>query len=124
MKIAAGDDIALTIPGNKHQRIIHRRIHLNFECPPAEFQRVPHRAMHLGNTAQRVRILYASAVFVGFANLAAGHQSPQIGCDPHLSGMWPGSVNAFIKRDRSSFQSFERHGAGDVSQLRHAFSSI
>ena len=42
----------------------------------------------------------------------------------HLTRMRSRRVNAFIKRDRRSFQSFERHRAGNIGQPRQSFGAI
>ena len=61
MEIAAGNHFAGV---GENQRIVGRRIHLDFDRFPGPAHCVFGRAMHLRHAAQRIGILHFAAVFM------------------------------------------------------------
>jgi hypothetical protein len=79
-------------------------------------QRVAHRAMHLRDAAQRIRILHAAAVAMRIADLALFEQAAQVRSGLDLSGMGSSLLNALVESDVGSLERIARHGADDIGR--------
>ena len=122
MKIAAGKNFARF---GKHQRIVGGAAGFNFDNVARVRQRVTNRAVDLRHAAQA----YASCTRGSFsrcdcANLTVAQQLAQVRRYFDLPAMRTRRVNAFIESDRRSFQSFERHRAGNICEARQLFCAM
>src|SRR5512146_1878375 len=109
MEISAADNVAFRRSDGclwrthllrlyEHQRIVHRRVHLDLECLATMRERIAYRAVYLRNTAQRIRVLNAPAVLVRLADrILAFQHAPHIRRNLHLPLMWAGLVNALVE---------------------------
>ena len=123
MKITTGNNVAFAVALYKHQRIIDRRVHLNFKCPSAKCQRIAHCAVDLRNAAQRICVLHSPALAMGFANLAALEHLSQISRRRNLARMRTRAVNSLIKCYVGAPQRIQRHRANHVGRIRQRLSS-
>ena len=80
-------------------------------------KRVTHRAMHLRDAAQRIRILHAAAVAMRIADLTLFEQTAQVRSGPDLSGMGSSLLNALVESDVGSLEGIARHRADDVGRV-------
>ena len=86
-------------------------------------QRIAHRAVHLRDAAQRVRVLHPAAVAMRFANLAAFEHLAQIRRSLHLSAVRTRFVNAFIEGRVGAFQRVAAETAQHVGGIHQRFRS-
>ena len=121
LRRTGGDARPSRIALHEHQRIIHCRVGLGLKNRAAIRQRVAHRAVHLRDAAQRVRILHSPALAMRLAKLAALEHAPQIGRRLKLSSMRPRAMDAFIERDIGSAQSVERQRSNHVGGIDQNF---
>jgi hypothetical protein len=99
VKVPSRDHVAFEVlrVGNEDERIIHRRVCLDLKYATAVRQSVAHRAMHLRNTAERIRVLHTSALAVRFANLATFEHPAQVRRGLGLAAVRTHFMNAFVE---------------------------
>src|SRR5579859_4174128 len=99
MEIPPGDNVPLGIlrVRDKDQRIVDRGVCLSLKHGAAMREGVAHRTVNLWNTSQRVGVLYAAAIAVRLADLAAFEHVPQVRGGFHLSAMRTRFMNTLIK---------------------------
>src|SRR5947199_4551694 len=84
-------------------------------------QGAANRAVHLRHATQTVSVLDPRIVLrVRRADLAVTQERQEMSSDGLLSRMRTGAMDTRIKRDRSSFERFERHCPGDIGYPRKA----
>src|SRR6266498_2256001 len=83
--------------GKKYQRVIHRGVCFDFEDLTTMGESIANRAVHLRNTAHRIRVLHASTLAMRFANLAALEHAAEVSGGFNLSCMRTGTVNTFVE---------------------------
>ena len=84
---------------------------------------VAHRAVHLRDAAQRVRVLHTSTVAMRVSDLASLQQAAQIRGGLHLSRMRTGLVNALVVGDVGTLERIAHHGTDHVGRIVQRFRS-
>ncbi len=119
MEVAAGDDIdAVAIA--EDERVIGDGVELDIEHPTGVGNGIAGGTVHLRNAAKGVSVLDVGGI-VGTDELAALEDGSQAGCAIDLTRKWAEIVNAFVKGESRSVQSFEAHAGGDIGHAADAF---
>jgi len=117
MEIAAGQDRGV---GGEDERVVGRRVDLARQHGPGVIEGVLHRAVHLGDAAQRIGVLHLVAVQVGEADFAAGHEGGDLRGGPHLARVRPDGLDARVERRVGADEGVGGHGGdhgGDPEQV-------
>src|SRR5215472_6689082 len=85
-------------------------------------ERVAYRAVDLGDAAERIRILHAGTVAMGFANLAAFKQLAQVAGRFQLAAMRASFVNPLVEGNIGTAEGVESESADYVSGVNERFS--
>ncbi len=108
MEVTAGENVAFAVGElrvlHEHEGVIDGGVYFRFKHGAAVGKRIADCAVYLRDTAQRVGVLYTSAVAMRVADLAALEQAAKVGSGPRLAGMRTRFVNAFVVGDVGAFE--------------------
>src|SRR5205085_853603 len=107
MEVSAREDVAIIRFPGKDQLIVYGGVDFDFQHFAAVSQCIAYRAVDLGDTSQSVGVLDASAVAMGFANLAALEKLAQVRGGFELAVVRTRAMNAFVKCNVSAAKRVE-----------------
>ena len=116
MKIAGRDDIDFArFLIHKNERVVVDRVEFDVDNPLAVGDGIAHRAMNLGHTAQRVRVLHVERIAAA-QQLAAGNKLAQKSGIVNLARMGADGMDAGIEGAVGAVEGFQTQAGGGIGR--------